>query len=348
MHWGTVFATLGAMSNSSSRSVLVTRSESGEISTQLVAADASHVNDGDVLIDVAFSSLNFKDGMALEGNRGVARTFPLVPGIDAVGVVVESASDRFAVGDKVVANGEGLGEFRHGGYTARQRLHSEATVALPAAFSMRQAAAIGTAGYTAALCVNALIKHGVKPEDGPILVTGATGGVGSIAVHLLAQRGYSIVASTGRVEEHGNYLRALGAGEVIDRATLSEKSKPLQKAVYAGVVDCVGSHTLVNACAQTMWGGIVTACGLAQGPDLPGTVLPFILRGVSLVGVDSVNAPLALREEAWALLAETIDVSVLESLTTTVGLDGVIEAGAQLLRNERHGRTVVVVNPDAE
>ncbi|APG82320.1 Mycocerosic acid synthase [Corynebacterium pseudotuberculosis] len=327
-----------------SRSIVVQSSDAGEITTHILPTTEEHIADGDVLIHVAYSSLNFKDGMALRGDRGVARTFPLVPGIDAVGTVLESDSERFQPGDKVIANGAGIGEFRHGGYTNRQRIHAISTVHLPANFSMHQAAAIGTAGYTAALSVNALIQHGVLPDHGPILVTGATGGVGSIAILLLHKLGYNVVAATGRVEEYSEYLLNLGADSIVDRKELSEKGKPLQRAIYAGVVDCVGSHTLVNACAQTKWGGVVTACGLAQGADLPGTVLPFILRGISLVGINSVDAPLEHREKAWELLSQTLDTEALDAMTTTIGLDDVIDAGKALMNNQLHGRTVVEID----
>ncbi|AGF73757.1 MDR family oxidoreductase [Corynebacterium halotolerans] len=325
------------------RSLIVNKSDDTDDSVNTTLTDELHLGEGDLLIDVTYSSLNYKDAMALRGDKGVARTLPLVPGIDAVGTVVESDSERFNTGDEVVINGAGLGEFRHGGYATQQRIPSESTVALPAAFSARQAAAIGTAGFTAALSVDALREQGVEPGDGDILVTGATGGVGSVAIHLLKRLGYTAAASTGRVEEHGDYLRELGAAEVIDRAELSEQGKPLQKSRWAGVVDAVGSHTLVNALAQTRWGGTVTACGLAQGPDLQGTVLPFILRGVKLVGINSVDAPLELRERAWATLAEHLDTDVLEAMTSTVTLADVAAAGADLMAGRSHGRTVVDV-----
>lgn len=302
-----------------------------------------YLGEGDLLIDVAYSSLNYKDGMALRGDKGVVRTLPLVPGIDAVGTVMESGSGRFHPGDEVVINGAGLGESRHGGYTTRQRVPSASTVALPVAFNAWQAAAIGTAGFTAALSVDALREQGVRPEDGEILVTGSTGGVGSLSVHLLHQLGYTVVVSTGRIAEYGDYLRRLGATELVDRGSLAEQGRPLQSTRWAGVVDSVGSHTLVNALAQTRWGGTVTACGLAQGADLPATVLPFILRGVKLIGINSVDAPLTLRERAWALLAEHLDAAVLEEMTETVRLDDVAATGAGLMGGRRHGRTVVDV-----
>lgn len=321
-------------------SLLVTRTDPAVTAS---LTDEVFLGPGEVLVDVSHSSLNFKDGMALRGDRGVMRVDPLVPGIDAVGTVVSSEDPRFAPGDLVTTNGGGLGEFRHGGYSTQQRVPAEATVHVPAAFDAWQAAAIGTAGFTAALSVAALREQGVG--GGEVLVTGATGGVGSIAVHLLATLGYDVAAATGRAGEHGAWLRELGAGSLVDRAELAEPGRPLQKARWAGVVDCVGSHTLVNACAQTEWGGTVTACGLAQGPDLPATVLPFILRGVKLVGINSVDAPRELRERAWALLADALDVDVLAGLSTTVPLGEVVAAGRELMNGQRRGRTVVAVRP---
>lgn len=322
------------------RSLLIHKTDD---SVTVSLTDELHLGEGDLLIDVAYSSLNYKDGMALRGDRGVVRTLPLVPGIDAVGTVVESGSGRFRPGDEVVVNGAGLGESRHGGYTTRQRVPAASAVALPEAFSAWQAAAIGTAGFTAALSVDALREQGVDPADGEILVTGSTGGVGSLSVHLLRQLGYTVVVSTGRMAEYGDYLRGLGASELVDRGSLAERGRPLQSTRWAGVVDSVGSHTLVNALAQTRWGGTVTACGLAQGPDLPATVLPFILRGVKLIGINSVDAPLTLRERAWALLAEHLDVAVLEEMTETVRLADIAATGAELMAGRRHGRTVVDV-----
>ncbi len=321
-------------------SLLVTRTDPAVTAS---LTDEVFLGPGEVLVDVSHSSLNYKDGMALRGDRGVMRVDPLVPGIDAVGTVVSSEDPRFAPGDLVTTNGGGLGEFRHGGYSTQQRVPAEATVHVPAAFDAWQAAAIGTAGFTAALSVAALREQGVG--GGEVLVTGATGGVGSIAVHLLATLGYDVAAATGRAGEHGTWLRELGASSLVDRAELTEPGRPLQKARWAGVVDCVGSHTLVNACAQTEWGGTVTACGLAQGPDLPATVLPFILRGVKLVGINSVDAPRELRERAWALLADALDVDVLAGLSTTVPLGEVVAAGRELMNGQRRGRTVVAVRP---
>lgn len=323
------------------RALIVNRDESGEVSTEVREVGEDFLGEGDLLIDVAYSSLNYKDGMALAGSPGVVRDLPIIPGIDVVGTVAESDSERFQVGDGVILNGAGLGERRHGGYTQRLRIDSGSAITLPTAFTPEQAAAIGTAGFTAALSVDALLHQGVKPEDGEVLVTGATGGVGSISIHLLKQLGYQVVALTGRVEEYGDYLRDLGAEEVLDRAELSGEGKPLQRTRWAAVVDSVGSHTLVNALAQLKWGGVATACGLAQGADLPGTVLPFILRGVQLLGINSVDAPLELRERAWKLLAEQLDTKVLESFTEVLSLAEVAEAGADLLAGRRHGRAVV-------
>ena len=308
------------------------------------AGQQEFLGSGDLLVEVGWSSLNYKDAMALRGDKGVVRTLPLIPGIDAVGTVIESRSERFRRGDEVVLNGAGLGERRHGGYTQRLWVDSDSTLHIPFNFSAKQVGALGTAGYTAALSVDALLQQGVTPEDGEILVTGASGGVGSIALHLLHRLGYTTVAVTGRREEHAEYLTGLGASEIIDRSELSDQGRPLQKARWAGVVDSVGSHTLVNALAQTKWGGVVTACGLAQGADLPATVLPFILRGVHLVGINSVDAPRDLRRRAWSLLSEHLDTKVLDSMTTTIDLADIAQAGADLMAGKLHGRTAVKVH----
>lgn len=323
------------------RALIVNHDESGKASTEVREVGEDFLGEGDLLVEVAYSSLNYKDAMALAADPGVVRNLPIIPGIDVVGTVLESDSERFHAGDTVVLNGAGLGERRHGGYTQKLRISADSAIHLPEAFSAEQAAAIGTAGFTAALSVAALLRQGVKPEDGEILVTGSTGGVGSISIHLLHQLGYTPVALTGRVAEHGDYLRGLGAAEVLDRSELGEPGKPLQKTRWAGVIDSVGSHTLVNALAQIQWGGVATACGLAQGADLPGTVLPFILRGVQLIGINSVDAPLKLREAAWELLAEQLDTAVLEGFTEVLSLEEVAEAGAGLLAGKRHGRAVV-------
>ncbi|MFB2584891.1 MDR family oxidoreductase [Herbiconiux liukaitaii] len=294
-------------------------------------------------LDVLFSSINFKDGLALLGRPGVVREWPLVPGIDIVGRVTSSASPRFAPGDVVLLNGDGIGEARHGGLATRARVRPDALIPLPDALTPERAAAVGTAGFTAMLAVLALDDAGVTPDVGPVLVTGAAGGVGSVAVSLLAGRGFEVVASTGRVSTQSDYLRALGASRIVDRAELGEQGKPLQSQQWAGAVDSVGSHTLANVLAQTRYGGTVVACGLAQGPDLPASVMPFILRSVTLTGANSVEAPLALRERAWAALAEELDAGALDSMTETIGLDGVLDIAERILEGDVRGRTVVDV-----
>lgn len=302
--------------------------------------DDSFLPEGDVTLDVAWSTLNFKDGLAITNRSPVVRSWPMVAGIDGAGTVVTSDSPRWRVGDQVVLNGFGVGETHKGCLAGRARLRGEWLVRLPPAFTPRQAMAIGTAGYTAMLCVLALERHGVKPGAGEVLVTGATGGVGSMAVALLSKLGHTVVAATGKASE-ADYLRELGAAQVIDRAELAAPGKPLQKERWAAVVDAVGSHTLANACAQTCYGGAVAACGLAQGMDFPATVAPFILRGVALLGVDSVMAPLALREQAWARLARDLDASLLERMTTEVALDDAVEAAQRLMAGQVRGRIVV-------
>ena len=305
--------------------------------------DDSFLMPGDVSIDVEYSSINYKDGLAITGRPGVARTWPLVPGIDLVGTVASSADERWRPGERVILNGAGLGESHHGGLAERARVSGQALVRLPDGLSAEQAAAIGTAGFTAMLSVLALETAGVTPGDGDVLVTGASGGVGSIAVSLLAAGGYQVHASTGRVDELGDYLRGLGAAELVDRATLGEPGKPLQSQRWAAAVDTVGSVTLANVLAQLVYGGVATACGLAQGSDLPATVLPFILRGVTLRGINSVEAPLSLREEAWRRLADDLDLAKLDAMTTVIGLEESFHAAESILAGELHGRTVVDV-----
>jgi acrylyl-CoA reductase (NADPH) len=309
----------------------------------LKTLDDSALPEGDVSVQVDYSTINYKDGLAITGKSPVVRKFPLTPGIDLSGTVTESQHPLFQAGDKVVLNGWGVGESHSGGLAQKARLKGDWLVKLPAAFTPRQAMAIGTAGYTAMLCVMALQKHGVTPDKGDILVTGAGGGVGSVAIALLAKLGYRVVASTGRLQE-ADYLRQLGAADVMDRAELSAPGKPLAKERWAGVVDTVGSHTLANACASTKYGGVVTACGLAQGMDFPSSVAPFILRGVTLAGIDSVMAPRALREAAWARLAQDLDTAQLERMTREVGLADAIGLGAEILAGQVRGRVVVNVN----
>ncbi|WP_053382770.1 MDR family oxidoreductase [Leucobacter celer] len=300
--------------------------------------------DGPVELDVLYSSYNYKDGLALAG-RGIVRSWPLVPGIDLVGRVTASHAEGWAEGDQVVLNGDGLGEYRHGGFATRARVRPDALVRLPETISPLHAAAIGTAGFTAMLSVLALEDAGVAPDAGEILVTGAAGGVGSVAISLLAGRGYRVVASTGRAEEQGEYLAGLGAARLIDRRELSDEvGKPLQEQRWAGAIDSVGSTTLANVLAQTAYGGAVAACGLAQGADLPVTVLPFILRGVTLTGANSVDAPRALRQRAWDALAAEIDRELLDGMTETIGLGDALAYADEILAGRVRGRTVVDVN----
>jgi len=324
------------------KALLITKNETAQ-SVAVTELDEAQLPEAAVTVKVEYSTINFKDGLAITGKSPVVRKFPMVPGIDFAGVVEASSSDKFKVGDRVVLNGWGVGEGHWGGLAQKARVNAEWLIKLPSAFNSKQAMAIGTAGYTAALCVEALVAHGVKPEAGEILVTGATGGVGSVAIALLAKQGYKVVASSGKASE-ADYLKSLGAADIVDRNTLSAAGKPLQKERWAGVVDCVGSHTLANACAQTRYGGFVAACGLAQGMDFPATVAPFILRGVSLLGIDSVMAPLAVREKAWARLASDLDASKLEAISTVVGLADAVQAGKDIVEGKIRGRVVVDVN----
>ncbi len=297
----------------------------------------------EVLVRPEYSTLNYKDGLALTNRSPVVRAWPMIPGIDGAGTVLESSHPGWKAGDRFVHNGWGVGETHWGCLGERARLKGDWLVRLPAAFTPRQAMAIGTAGYTAMLCVLALERHGLQPASsggGEVLVTGATGGVGSLAIALLARLGHKVVAASGKTHEAA-YLQRLGASAVIDRAELAAAGKPLQKERWAGVVDALGSHTLVNALAQTRYGGVVAACGLAQGADLPGTVMPFILRGVTLAGIDSVMAPRALREQAWARLARDLDPALLETMVEEVPLEGAVEAAQRLMAGQVRGRIVV-------
>lgn len=324
------------------KAILIEKDEAG-YRAGLTELDEAALPEGDVTVQVAYSTLNYKDGLAITGKGPVVRKFPMVPGIDLVGTVTESRHAGVQVGEQVVLNGWGVGENHWGGLAQKARLKGDWLVPLPAAFTPRQAMAIGTAGYTAMLCVMALERHGVTPQQGEVLVTGAAGGVGSVAVALLARLGYTVVASTGRPQE-ADFLKALGAAEIIDRASLSEPGKPLARERWAGAVDTVGSHTLANVCASTRYRGTVAACGLAQGMDLPATVAPFILRGVTLAGVDSVMAPRAERLEAWQRLARDLDPSRLEMLTREIALGEVVDTAGQLMAGEVRGRVVVDVN----
>ncbi|WP_040871765.1 acrylyl-CoA reductase (NADPH) [Nocardia exalbida] len=322
--------------------VLIEKGEAGPKVT-LTNVDEATLPEGDVTVEVAYSTLNYKDALAITGKSPVVRAFPMVPGIDLAGVVTESSHADWSVGDDVILNGWGVGEAHWGGLAQRARVNGDWLVPRPAEFTARQAMAIGTAGYTASLCVEALLRHGVRPDRGEILVTGATGGVGSIAIALLSRAGFAVAAATGKTAETA-YLQQLGAGTVVDRAELAERGKPLQKERWAGVVDTVGSHTLANVCAQTRYGGAVAACGLAQGMDFPATVAPFILRGVTLFGIDSVMAPEQRRLDAWARLARDLDPAALDSIAQEIPLGEAATAAGRLIDGTVRGRIVVDVN----
>jgi acrylyl-CoA reductase (NADPH) len=297
----------------------------------------------DVLVEIEYSTINYKDALALTNRSPIVRRWPMVPGIDLAGWVADSQDPRWRVGDRVVVNGWGIGEQHWGGLAQKARVRGDWLVPLPSSFTTRQAMAIGTAGYTAALSVGALERFGVQSIQGDVLVTGATGGVGSIAIALLAARGFRVVASTGKPAESA-YLERLGASEIVDRKQLSAPGKPLQPERWAAVVDSAGSHTLANACAQTKRAGAVAACGLAQGMDLPATVAPFILRGVSLLGIDSVQAPHARRLAAWQLLSESLDPGKLETMVREVPLADAFDVAREILDGRHRGRVVVDVN----
>jgi acrylyl-CoA reductase (NADPH) len=324
------------------KAVLIEKDEGGYRAI-LTDIDDARLPEGDVTVRVAYSTLNYKDALAITGKGPVVRKFPLVPGIDLVGTVEDSSHPEYKSGDLVVLNGWGVGEGHWGGLAQKARLKGDWLVPLPAAFTPQQAMAIGTAGYTAMLCVMALERQGVTPDKGEILVTGANGGVGSVAVSLLAKLGYRVVASTGRPNE-ADYLKSLGAAEIVDRAQFSTPGKPLAKERWAGAVDAVGSHTLANVCAAMKYRGVVAACGLAQGMDFPATVAPFILRGVTLAGVDSVYCPRPERLEAWQRLARDLDPAHLDLISHEVGLSEVIRLAGELLAGEVRGRLIVDVD----
>jgi acrylyl-CoA reductase (NADPH) len=304
------------------------------------ALEEARLPGGDVKVRVDYSTLNYKDALAITGKGPVIRRFPMVPGIDFAGTVDESSHPAYVIGDRVLLNGWGVGEHHWGGLAQLARVKSEWLIPLPAALTARQSMAIGTAGYTAMLCIIALERHGVTPESGEILVTGAAGGVGSIAVSVLARLGFRAVAVTGRPAQ-AEFLKRLGATEILDRAQFASAGKPLGKERWAGAIDVVGSHTLVNVCASMRYRGVVAACGLAGGMDFPATVAPFILRGVTLVGVDSVMCPRADRLDAWRRLSEDLDIDKLELLTEEIGLSQVIDHAAGLLEGRIRGRVVV-------
>ncbi|MDM0020011.1 acrylyl-CoA reductase (NADPH) [Variovorax saccharolyticus] len=322
--------------------LLLTKADDGTTRAAVTALDPSALPEGEVRVDVAFSTVNYKDALAITGKSPVVRKFPMVPGIDFAGTVAESSDARYKKGDPVLLNGWGVGETHWGGLAQQARVKADWLVAIPPGFDARQAMAIGTAGYTAMLCVMALQQHGLTPASGPVLVTGANGGVGTIAIALLARLGFEVHASTGRTAEAA-HLQRLGAREVIDRAALGEPGKPLQKERWAGAVDSVGSHTLANVCASLRYGGTVAACGLAQGLDFPASVAPFILRGVTLAGIDSVHAPQARRVAAWDRLAAELPRDLLDANTETIGLGAVIALAPRLLAGQVRGRVVVDV-----
>ena len=323
------------------KAILINKDEQGYRSV-LSDVDEQQLPVADVTVKVIASTINYKDALAITGKAPVVRSFPLVPGIDLVGEVLQSDSDRFNVGDKVLLNGFGVGEGHWGGLAEKACLKSDWLIPLPAGITPEQAMAVGTAGYTAMLCVLALQKHGITPAHGEILVTGANGGVGSYAVRILSKLGYQVVAATGRPEE-SNYLKKLGAVDILPRSQFSEPGKPLQKERWAGVVDCVGSHTLANACASTRYGGAIAACGLAQGMDFPSSVAPFILRGVTLYGIDSVMRPLADRVQAWQRLSDILSPEDFDTISHVISLDEVIDTASALLEGKLQGRVIVKI-----
>jgi len=324
------------------KAILVNKDDQG-YRAELAQVDESSLPEGDVRVKVLYSTLNYKDGLAITGKGPVVRSFPMVPGIDFAGEVLESSSPDFKVGDMVLLNGWGVGEGHWGGLAQQARVKSDWLIPLPKGLTAKQALAIGTAGYTAMLCIMALEKHGTKPSDGEVLVTGAAGGVGSIAIALLSKLGFKVVASTGRMAE-ADYLKKLGATEVIDRASLSAPGKPLAKERWAAVVDSVGSHTLANACAQTKSDGAVAACGLAQGMDFPSTVAPFILRGVTLYGINSVTVPRGKRIAAYEQLSKLLDLKTLDEISHEISLADSIEYAQKLMAGNVRGRLIVDLN----
>ena len=322
------------------QAILVSRDENKKQSVNVIEMRDEELMEGDVLVKVEHTTVNYKDGLAITGRAPVVRRWPMIPGIDLAGTVISSDSGEWKAGDKVVLNGWGVGEVHYGAYAGHARLKGEWLIAQPKGLTGHDAMAIGTAGYTAMLCVMALEKQEVTPASGPVLVTGAAGGVGSVAIAILAKLGFHVIASTGRPEEQ-SFLEDLGAKEIIDRAELSGPAKPLNKERWAAAVDTVGSHTLANVISMTNYGGTVAACGLAQGMDLPGTVAPFILRAVTLRGVESVYVPRPYRVEAWTRLAADLPLEKLRSLSTTIGFEDLIEAGQQIVEGKVRGRLVV-------
>ncbi len=323
------------------KAIVINKSDAGQ-TVQLANFDDKDLMDGDVTVRVEYSTLNYKDGLAITGKAPVVRRFPMIAGVDFAGTVESSSHAGWKAGDKVILNGWGLGETHLGAYAEKARVKGDWLVRLPASISARDAMAIGTAGYTAMLAVIALERAGLSPARGRVIVTGAAGGVGSVAVALLAKLGYAVVASTGRPEEAA-YLKGLGAAEVIERKELTGPPRPLGKERWAGGIDAVGSTTLANVLSMTRYGGAVAACGLAGGMDLPASVAPFILRGVSLIGIDSVMCPLPQRVEAWRRLATDLDKSKIAAMTSEIGLDQVIAAGRRIIDGQVRGRIVVKI-----
>jgi len=323
------------------RALRIDKGDAGQ-TLSTVDFDEAELMDGDVVVRVSHSTVNYKDGLAITGKSPVVRRFPMIPGIDFAGKVTASTTDEFKVGDEVVLNGWGVGETHLGGYAEIARVPAAWLVPLPEGLTPAESMAVGTAGYTAMLCVMALERHGVTPERGPVLVTGAAGGVGSVAVALLAKLGYEVVASTGR-ESEAAYLRDLGAARILPREELAAPGKPLQKEIWGGVIDSVGSVPLANAIAQTKSGGAVAACGLAAGMDLPTSVAPFILRGVSLLGINSVTVPKPIRVEAWGRLAKDLDRAKLAAMTKTIGFDEIVPTAEAILEGKVRGRVVVEI-----
>lgn len=322
------------------KAIVVSRNEDKQQSVERRDLMLDDLMDGDVVVEVEATTVNYKDGLAITGKAPVIRHWPLVPGIDCAGTVVSSQNAAFKPGDAVILNGWGVGETHMGAYARYARLNADWLIHRPEGISAKEAMAVGTAGYTSMLSVMALERHGLTPDRGPIVVTGANGGVGTVAISILSKLGYQVIASTGRPQE-SDFLTALGAGEIIDRKTLSEPGRPLGKERWAGGIDAVGSHTLANVLAQTSYGGAVAACGLAQGFDLPATVMPFILRGVCLLGIDSVMAPKALREEAWNRIVSDLDMNKLHNLSKTIGFDDIIDTAHAMMDGQVRGRVVV-------
>ena len=322
------------------RAIVISRDEDKNQSVDVSELTLDDLMEGDVVVEVETTTVNYKDGLAITGKAPVVRHWPLVPGVDCAGTVISSESDAFKPGDQVILNGWGVGETHMGAYARYMRLKSDWLIKRPDGISAHDAMAIGTAGYTSMLSVMALERHGITPDRGPIVVTGANGGVGSVAIAILSKLGYSVIASTGRPQE-AEFLKSLGASDIIERSELSEPGRPLGKERWAGGIDSVGSHTLANLLAQTSYGGAVAACGLAQGFDLPATVMPFILRGVNLLGIDSVMAPKPVREQAWGRIATNLDLNKLHALSKMIGFDDIIGTAHAMMDGKVRGRVVV-------